>query len=152
MKTGVLMSILGALAFGLLGCVSKIAERKKCNPSALVVWVFGWAVLAMLGRSLTLNSRVHMTWPVVVLAAACGICAAVAYFAFQTSIAIGKVTLGWLMMNLSAGVPALVSIWLYHEKFTVLKAIAFGMAALSLFCLFQGNRLEARSLACEEFK
>lgn len=144
MRSGVLMSILGALSFGLLGCVSKIAERRKCNPSALVVWVSGWAALAMLGRSLTLTGRVPMTWPVLALAVACGTCAAVAYLAFQTSIEIGKVTLGWLMMNLSAGVPALVSIWLYNEKYTLLKSIAFGLAAISLFCLFQGNRLEAR--------
>ena len=152
MRHGILMAVLGALSFGLLGCISKVAEQRRCNPSALVVWVFGWAAMVMLGRSLTLNGRVHVTVPVIALALACGICAAVAYLAFQTSIEIGKVTLGWLMMNLSAGVPALVSIWLYHEKFTVLKSIAFGLAALSLLCLFQGNRLESLKLTCEGAK
>ena len=145
MNAGVLMAILAALSFGLLGCVSKIAERRKCSPSALVVWVFGWAFLVMLGRSLAQKTPIHMTAAVIAIAAGCGICAAVAYFAFQASIAIGKVTLGWLMMNLSAGVPALVSIWIYHEKLTALKMIAFGLAILSLLCLFQGNRLEVRT-------
>ena len=152
MQAGVLMAVLGALCFGLLGCISKVAERKKCNPSALVMWVFGWAALVMLGRSLTLSGRAPITWPITALAVACGICAAVAYLAFQTSIAIGKVTLGWLMMNLSAGIPALVSLWLYREKFTGLKAVAFGLAALSLLCLFQGNRLEAQASAHGEPK
>jgi hypothetical protein len=55
-------------------------------------------------------------------------------------------------MNLSAGVPALVSIWIYGEKLTLLKLIAFGLAMVSLFCLFQGNRLEAREATLEESK
>lgn len=145
MSAGVLLCICGALSFGLLACVSKMAERRKCDASALVVWSFGWATLFMLGQSLALPNKAHMTWPVVALAIALGICAAVAYFAFQTSIAIGKVTIGWLMMNLSAGVPALVSIWIYGEKLSLLKFIAFGLAVIALFCLFQGNRLEARA-------
>lgn len=145
MRAGILLCILGALSFGLLACVSKIGERKNCNSSALVVWLFGWAALVMLCRSLTVTDRPHLTLPVIALAIVCGICAAVAYLAFQTSITIGKMTVGWLILNLSAGIPALVSIWLYGEKLTPLKSIAFGLAVLSLICLFQGNRLEAKN-------
>jgi drug/metabolite transporter (DMT)-like permease len=140
------MCLVGAISFGLLGCVSKLAERKRCDPSALVVWLFGWAALIMLVRSLTLTGKAPITWPVVVLGVLLGICAAIAYFAFQLSIAIGNVTVGWLVMNLSAGVPALASIWLYSEKLTPLKSFAFFLALVSLLCLFQGNRLEAREV------
>lgn len=144
MRPGLLMCLVGAISFGLLGCVSKLAERKRCDASALVVWLFGWAALIMLIRSLTLTGKVPITWPIAGLAVLLGIFAAVAYFAFQLSIAIGNVTVGWLVMNLSAGVPALVSIWLYSEKLTALKSFAFFLALVSLLCLFQGNRLEAR--------
>jgi drug/metabolite transporter (DMT)-like permease len=147
MKAGILVCILGALSIGLLACVSKIAERKNCNSSALVVWLFAWACLVMLGRSLIVTDRPHLTPPVIALAIVCGICSAVAYLAFQTSITIGKMTVGWLVLNLSAGIPALISIWLYREKLTPLKCIAFGLAILSLICLFQGNRLEAKNQA-----
>jgi drug/metabolite transporter (DMT)-like permease len=136
------MCILGAISFGLLACVSKLAERRRCNPSALVVWLFAWAAVVMLGESLLHTGKTHMTWQIIVLGVSFGICAAVATYAFQVSIEVGKVTVGWLFMNLSAGVPALVSIWLYHERLTPLKSIAFCLAFLSLFCLFQGNRLE----------
>jgi drug/metabolite transporter (DMT)-like permease len=146
MRAGVLLCVLGAFSFGLLACVSKVAQRKNCNSSALVVWLFGWATLVMLGRSLTISHPAHVTAPVTAIAILFGICAAVGYLAFQISIAVGKVTVGWLMMNLSSGIPALVSIWLYAEKLTLLKSIAFGLAVLSLICLFQGNRLEARLL------
>jgi len=71
-----------------------------------------------------------------------GISAAAAILAFQTSIAFGKVTVAWLVMNLSAGLPALVSIWLYREKLTLLKGCAFVIALIALACLFQGKRQE----------
>ncbi len=144
MNIGLLMCILGAVSFGLLGSVSKLAERRKCNSSAVVLWMASWAALFMLGRTLLQTPRVHATWPVIWLALGFGISAILAYLAFQISIGIGKVTVGWLFMNLSAGVPALVSIWFYAEKLTPLKTIAFCLALVSLFCLFQGNRLEAR--------
>jgi len=145
MRDGMLMCICGAVSFGLLATVSKIAERKKCDASALTVWVFAWAALFMLGQSIRVAGKFQMTWPVILLAVGLGVCAAVAYFAFQTSIARGKVTIGWLMMNLSAGVPAIVSIWFYGEKLTVFRSVAFGLAFISLLCLFQGHRLEAQA-------
>jgi hypothetical protein len=55
-------------------------------------------------------------------------------------------------MNLSAGVPALVSVGLYGEKLTPLKSLAFCLALIALFCLFQGNRLEAREETLESPK
>ncbi len=146
MSIGILLCFLGALSFGLLACVSKVAERKNCNASALVMSVFGWAALLMLARTLGQGKSFHMPMSVAGLAVAFGICAAVAYFAFQTSIEIGKVTVAWLMMNLSAGVPAVVSIWIYGEKLTVLKCVAFALALASLFCLFQANRSESRKM------
>jgi hypothetical protein len=40
----------GALSFGLLACVANIAERRKCNTSAVALWLFAWSTLAMPGR------------------------------------------------------------------------------------------------------
>jgi drug/metabolite transporter (DMT)-like permease len=83
----------------------------------------------------------------VAIAVACGICAAVAYLAFQTSIKTGKVTVGWLMMNLSSGVPAAVSIWIYKEKLSPIKIIAFALGLASVLCLFWGQKSESRVAA-----
>ena len=99
---GLLFSFLGAISFGLLACVSKGAERKNTNASGFVVSLFGWAALMMLIRTALLKSMPPMPSKVIVAAVACGVCAAVAYLAFQMSIRIGKVTIGWLMMNLLA--------------------------------------------------
>ena len=141
---GLLFCFLGALAFGLLACVSKVAEQRRCVASALVVSLFGWATLATLLRAASLHSGLRMPFKVAPVAVTFGICAAVAYFAFQTSIKIGKVTVGWLMMNLSSGVPAAVSVWVYKEKLTPTKVVAFAFGLLSVLCLFWGRKVEAR--------
>lgn len=143
---GLLSCFLGALAFGLLGCVSKVAEQRDCAASALVVSLSGWAALAMLIRTSALGPGFRIPLKVIPVAICFGICAAVAFFAYQTSIKIGKVTVGWLMMKLSAGVPALVSIWIYKEKLTPIRVIAFALGLVSVFCLFWGHRMEARNL------
>ncbi len=152
MNPGILMCVLGAVSFGLLGSVSKLAERRQCNSSALILWMATWAALFMLGKSVVQAPRVQPGWAMIGLGLGFGVCAILAYLAFQVSIGIGKVTVGWLFMNLSAGVPALVSIWFYGERMTPLKTIAFGLALVSLFCLFQGNRLETREEAHENSK
>lgn len=144
---GLFFCFLGALAFGLLGSVSKVAERRECAASGLVVGMCGWAALAMLVRTLMLPTGFHIPLKVIPVAVACGVCAAVAYFAYQTSIKVGKVTVGWLMMNLSAGVPSIVSIWVYHEKLTPIKIFAFGLGLVSVLCLFQGQRIDVQGAA-----
>jgi drug/metabolite transporter (DMT)-like permease len=144
MNFGIIVCFLGALSFGLAACVSKVADRQDCKPSALVVSLFGWAAALMLVRTFALGAGFHIPAKAVGVAVVLGVCAAVAFFAFQSSIALGKVTVGWLVMNLSAGVPAVASIWFYKERLTPLKCVAFAIALAALLCLFQGKRLEAR--------
>jgi drug/metabolite transporter (DMT)-like permease len=141
---GLVFCVLSALAFGLLACVSKAAERRNCAASALVVSLFGWATLAMLVRTLSLGSGLRVPSKVLPVAVGFGICASIAFFAFQTSIKIGKVTVAWLMMNLSSGVPAVVSIWVYKERLTPVKMVGFGLGLVSVLCLFWGQRMDER--------
>lgn len=140
---GLVFCLLGTLAFGLLGCVAKVAERRQARSSSLVVFIFVWATLAMLLRTVTGPSPVALPWKAAVVAAVCGACAAVAFLSFQTSIQLGSVAVAWLMMNLSAMVPAIVSVLVYGETLTSTKIVALGLAVGSLFFLFQGKREEA---------
>jgi len=143
---GLLFCFLGALSFGLLGSALKAAERRNANASGLVVSSYAWPALAMLVRTLLLKSGVHMPGKVFLIAVIFGTCAAVASWAFQVSIRMGKVTVGWLMMNLSAGVPVVVSIWMYRERLTSLKVVAFVLALVSVFFLFWGQVIEKRAI------
>jgi drug/metabolite transporter (DMT)-like permease len=142
MSSGIALCFLGALSFGLLGGASKAAERSHCDAFVLVVSSFGWATLFMLLRTFALGNGFSVPGKVAWTAIPFGLCAIVAFLAFQRSIAIGKVAVGWLVMNLSSGVPALISIWLYKESLTPLKCAAFMLALSSLWCLFKGATLE----------
>jgi drug/metabolite transporter (DMT)-like permease len=147
MPMGLLFCFLGAISFGLLGTSLKAAERSKADAAGLVVAAYAWPALLMLVRTLLLKPGGHVPAKVYVIAVTFGICAAVASLAFQVSISIGKVTVGWLTMNLSAGIPVIVSVWMYHEKLTVLKISALGLVLLSICFLFWGQVAERRAIA-----
>jgi EamA domain-containing membrane protein RarD len=142
MNAGIVLCFLSALSFGIAACVGKVAERQNCKASALIASLFGCAFVLMLGRTLAFGVGFHLPNKATALAIVLGVCSATALVAFQTSISLGKLTVAWLVMNLSAGIPALVSIWVYREHFTLLKCVAFAVAIVSLACLFQGKRLE----------
>ena len=142
MTVGIILCFLGAFSFGLGACVAKVADGQHCRATALVASLYAWATALMLARTLALGTGFQMPAKAVGLAVVLGVCSAVAFLAFQTSIAFGKVTVPWLVMNLSAGVPTLVSIWIYKERLTPLKFLAFVIALAALACLFQGKRLE----------
>jgi len=137
---------LGAISFGLLGTALKAAERSKANAAGLVVSAYAWPASLMLVRTLLLKTGGHIPTKVFVIAVIFGICAAVASLAFQVSISIGKVTVGWLMMNLSAAIPVVVSIWMYHEKLNPLKVAALGLVVVSICFLFWGQVIEKRAI------
>jgi drug/metabolite transporter (DMT)-like permease len=145
MNAGLLLCFLGALSFGVLGCASKLAERRGCQASALVILLCGWAALAMLVRSAGLPAPLSLPLKAVAVAAACGICAAVAYYAFLFSIGFGKVAVAWLMMNISSAIPAVVSVFVYGEKLTLLKILALVLVLVALYFIFLGRREEVQS-------
>ena len=147
MHSGILICFLGTLSFGLLGCASKGAERKNCQTSALVIMIYVWATLVMLIRSAGVPSPLSLPLKAVAVAVACGICSALAYYAFQFSIAFGKVSVGWLIMNISSAIPAIVSLFVYGEKLTRLKALALGLVLVSLYFIFLGRQAEMKSEA-----
>ena len=147
MSSGLLLCFLGALSFGLLGCASKFAERRNCQASVLVVLLFTWAMLMMLLRTAGLRSMLALPPRAIAVAVACGICAAVAYYAFQSSIGMGKLSVAWLMMNVSSAIPAVVSIFAYGESISPLKILALALVLVSLLLIFWGRQTEMQAEA-----
>jgi drug/metabolite transporter (DMT)-like permease len=128
----------------MMACVSKIAERKKCRAPGLGLSLMGWSTLLMLIRTMTL----HLGFQLPLKATAAGVCfgiaGAVGFLAFLRSVELGKVTVGWLLMNLACGVPVVISIGVYHEKVSTIKMAGFTLALLSLFLLYGGQKLDER--------
>jgi drug/metabolite transporter (DMT)-like permease len=145
MSSGLLPCFLGALCFGLMGCASKFAERRNCQASVLVVLLFTWATLVMLLRSAGLHSMFSLPHRAIAVAVVCGICAAGAYYAFQSSIGMGKLSVAWLMMNISSAIPAVVSIFEYGESISRLKILALALVLVSLLLIFRGRQMEMQA-------
>ena len=142
MNIGLLFCFLSMIAFGLLGASSKAAERRKCDANALCVTLFAWATLAMLARAVAGGVGLALPAKAAAVAVACGICGAAAYYAFQSSIRMGKLSTAWLMMNLSAAVPALASVAVYGERLSVLKVLALALVVAAVLLLYFGHRRE----------
>lgn len=145
MGSGLVFCFLGAISFGLLACGWKFAERRGCQASVLVLLVFAWATLVMLLRSAGADGLLSLPLEAVAVAVACGICAVAASYAFQLSIGFGKVSVAWLMANISSAVPAVVSVFMYHEELTPLKIGALALVLVAIYALFHGRREEAQS-------
>jgi drug/metabolite transporter (DMT)-like permease len=142
MNVGLLLCFLGMIAFGLLGASSKASERRKCDANALTVTLFAWATLAMLVRAVAGGAGFALPAKAAVAAVACGVCGAAAYYAFQSSIRMGKLSTAWLMMNLSAAVPAVASVAVYGEHLSALKVLSLALVAVAILFLFSGHRRE----------
>lgn len=147
MSSGLLLCFLGALCFGLLGCASKFAERRNCQASVLVVLLFTWATLVMLLRAGGVRPVLSLPPRAIAVAVACGICAAVAYYAFQSSIGVGKLSVAWLMMNVSSAIPAVVAIFAYNESVSPVKLLALALVLVSLLLIFRGRQMEMQTEA-----
>ena len=75
------------------------------------------------------------------IAAPFGVSAAVGGLAFQSAIHCGKISTGWLIINLSAVVPALASTWIYREALNSRKSVVVGLIFVSI-CLLWKDRAE----------
>lgn len=145
---GYVFMFLGLASFSLLGIFAKIADLKRCRPSALYVLLFGWAALFAWLACLGARQQVAaIPAKVVWVAIGFGLCGALAGIAFQTGIRYGKIATSWLIINLSAAIPTLGSIFLYREPVRPLKVAALCLIAISILLLWKDKLEDERRVA-----
>jgi EamA domain-containing membrane protein RarD len=133
-------------SYGVLGICHKLAERKRCRPQPL-------SAMLMLGGCLGMNffllSGKGYVVPVKVfcLAIVCGSIALSALWAFQEGLKHGKIATSWLIINLSAAIPTVGSIFIYHEPVSLKKIGILGLIAIAIVLVWL-DRLE--DLRCLE--
>lgn len=146
MTLGLAFMLVALLCFGCLGLTAKAADLRACRPSALYAFVFLWAAL-FAGGFLWFSGATAEPVPSAVLwiAAPFGISAAVGGLAFQSAIRHGKISTGWLIINLSAVIPALASTWIYREALNVRKSLAVILIFASIYLLWKDRSEDERS-------
>ncbi len=144
MIVGYVLAVVAMLSIGILGLLSKLADRYECSPlnTALVLFGSSTVVMAIYVRFVQGES---LRPPTVVLSTGLffGALAILAFWVFLYGLQFGKLTSSWIFMNLSAVVPAVLSAGVYHEPITLLKALALVLVVASILLLWLDRQKEA---------
>ena len=140
MDQGQFYLLAGLLSFSALGTFFKIADVKRCRPSAINALLYAWSVLIAIVLTFMQTSSMRAPSSVPTIALPFGMAASVGILALQAGIRHGNISTSWLAINLSAFIPTLGSILLYHEPVGALKAIALLLIPLSMMLLWKDKK------------
>ncbi len=139
-----MFAVLSMLSIGILGILSKIAERRYGNPLNTALTLFGGSALIMSGYVAVIQ-RASLVPPRAVggYAVFFGALAILALWTFLYGLQFGKITTSWIFMNLSAVIPAALSTTIYNEKINFVKAAALGFVVISIILLWKDKQVES---------
>jgi drug/metabolite transporter (DMT)-like permease len=147
---GYVFALLAMFSIGMLGVLSKLADAYGCRPLHTSVVLFGSSAVLMSavtvggqGQSLVPPAAVWGTGLVF------GTVAILAFWIFLYGLQFGKITSSWLFMNMSAIVPATLSVVLYHERVTAAKAAVLVLVVVSILLLWYDKQRDSSGKAAE---
>ena len=141
MNSGYAFMIAGLLCFSTLGVFHKIADVKRCRPTAVNALIYSWSLLFAIAATAVVQGRSPAApLPVAVIAIPFGVSASIAILAFQAGIRHGDIATSWLAINLSSGIPTLASILIYGESLTGRKIFALLLIPVSMALLWVDKR------------
>lgn len=150
MGIGLLYTLLALLSYSTLGLFHKLADVKSCRPSAVTVLLYFSSLMYLLVAGLASLSAPGAPLTAKLLGIPFGMCSAIAILALQTALRFGNISTSWLAINLSAGVPAVASIVLYHEPISLRKALALLLIVGAMVLLWKDREIEERRAAESE--
>lgn len=141
---GYVYMILSLTCFALIGIVAKYADVQGCKPSAVYTLAYTWALL--FSFLFVVFSGAHFYVPTVVYAVALpfGAASAIGGIVFMAGIRYGKISTSWLIINLSAAIPAVGSIVIYHEKMNSKKIAVLLLAVVSVLLLWKDKQADEK--------
>lgn len=143
MTVGYIYILLSLTSFGLIGIFAKIADNKGCKPQAIYTLAYIWSALFS-AASVVLFRGGHFSVPstVYLIALPFGAISVVAGMVFMAGIRYGKISTSWLIINLSAAIPAVGSVLLYHEPVSPRKIAVLVLAVISVLLLWKDKQVD----------
>jgi drug/metabolite transporter (DMT)-like permease len=140
---GYLYMIISLTCFGFIGICAKLADMRGCKPVAVYTLAYGWsllfgAVFVMFFRGA--DFRVPMV--IYVIALPFGVASVIGGMVFLAGIRYGKISTSWLIINLSAAIPAVASVVLYHEQVNARRIAVVALAAVAVVLLWKDKQSE----------
>lgn len=147
MAMGYVYAMLGLLSFGALGIFHKLADVRRCRPSAVSLLLYVWSLTFLVGLMVLVHGQpLAAPSTVVTVALPFGVSAAIAILALQSALPYGNIATSWLAINLSAGVPTVASILIYHEPVDAKKGVALLLIVMAIVLLWKDKvELERRA-------
>lgn len=143
---GYILVICSLVSYGALGVLHKMAERRHCRPKVL-------AMMLMLSAFLGMNVIVPLghggyaiPWPAFCVAIISGSLSLCAIWAFQAGIKHGKIATSWLIINLSAILPTIGSVVIYHEAVSLKKIAIVGLIFGAIVLVWKDGLEDLRKL------
>ncbi len=143
MNLGYLYMGMAVAAFSLTGIFAKVADTRDCRPSAIYTLLYAWSLIlvagfALLGKGASFSAPAPVIW----IALPFGVSAVIGGLAFQTGIRYGKLSASWLIISLSAAVPTVCSVAVYHEPVNPKKAAVLLLVLISVGLLWKDRHDE----------
>ena len=143
--------ILSLTCFGAIGLLVKLANLKRCRASAVYAWAFAWCVAFSAGFVMYFRGgQFHVPSAVYAIALPFGIMSAIGGIVFMAGVRFGKISTSWLIINLSAAIPAVGSIVLYHESVSAKKLAVLALAGVAVLLLWKDKQEDEKRQAEEE--
>jgi drug/metabolite transporter (DMT)-like permease len=135
--------VLSLTSFGLIGIFVKLADTRGCRPSAVYTVAYGWSLLfGVVFVVLFRGGNFHVPRVVYEIALPFGVAGAIGGIVFMAGVHYGKISTSWLIINLSAAIPAIGSVIFYHEAVNRRKIAILVLAIISLLLLWKDKQAE----------
>jgi drug/metabolite transporter (DMT)-like permease len=142
MAVGYWFMLTALFSFGAMGIVHKIGDRRSCNPLHIALFTMATAcVLSVI--YVAVSQRESLTsWKTAIplIALPFGACAAAALWLFQRGLRYGRIATSWLLINLSAAIPTVLSVLVYREPMKPRKVAVLLLVAASMGLLWWDRR------------
>ena len=137
-----LLMAAGLVSFAGMGIVHKLGDRHGAQPLGIVLFAMITAAAASFLYTLLFQSAAIRTIPprAMLLAVPFGASAAVGLWLFQRGLRYGHIATSWLLINLSSGIPTILSILFYREPLNWKKLLVFLLVVASLLLLWWDRR------------
>lgn len=143
MTLGYLYMILSLVCFGCIGILVKFADLRGCRPSAVYALAYAWCILfGIIFVILFRGGAFYVPTVVYGVAIPFGMMNALGGIVFMTGVRFGKISTSWLIINLSAAIPAIGSVVLYHEPVNARKVAVLALAALAVVLLWKDKQAD----------
>jgi uncharacterized membrane protein len=137
-----LFALIALFSLAAMGIIHKIGDRCKTEPLALSLYaMIAAGVLSGIRAMGTHTLTLHPPPPRILLVALpFGAAAALGLWLFQKGLRYGHIATSWLLVNLSAGIPTVLSIVFYHEELGWKRASVLLLIVVSLLLLWWDRR------------